>query len=210
MFRSQVNKVLIVLFIIYLVGAIGHLISDVKPLFFILTPYNLIGTTLVLFYLNRPLRAKVYFISLVVFLVGFFIEVIGVKTGLLFGQYEYGATLGWKFLNVPIVIGLNWVLLSFTSNVIGRRYFKNIIVAALLSALLMVGLDLLIEPIAINLDYWSWENDLIPIQNYVMWFTTAFVIQLIINLSKVQFNFKVGLVMFLIQVMFFGILNLLL
>lgn len=210
MFRSQVNKVLIVLFIIYLVGAIGHLISDVKPLFFILTPYNLIGTTLVLFYLNRPLRAKVYFISLVVFLVGFFIEVIGVKTGLLFGQYEYGATLGWKFLNVPIVIGLNWVLLSFTSNVIGRRYFKNIMVAALLSALLMVGLDLLIEPIAINLDYWSWENDLIPIQNYVMWFTTAFVIQLIINLSKVQFNFKVGLVMFLIQVMFFGILNLLL
>lgn len=210
MFRSQVNKVLIVLFIIYLVGAIGHLISDVKPLFFILTPYNLIGTTLVLFYLNRPLRAKVYFISLVVFLVGFFIEVIGVKTGLLFGQYEYGATLGWKFLNVPIVIGLNWVLLSFTSNVIGRRYFKNIIVAALLSALLMVGLDLLIEPIAINLDYWSWENDLIPIQNYVMWFTTAFVIQLIINLSKVQLNFKVGLVMFLIQVMFFGILNLLL
>lgn len=210
MFRSQVNKILAVMFIIYLVGAIGHLISDVQSLFFILTPYNLIATIFVLFYVNRPLVAKVYFISLVVFLIGFFIEVIGVKTGLLFGQYEYGTTLGWKFLNVPIVIGLNWVLLSFTSNVIGRRYLKNMIGAALISASLMVGLDLLIEPIAISSDYWSWENDIIPTQNYVMWFVTAFIIQLIINLSKLQLNFKVGLVMFLIQVMFFGILNLLL
>jgi len=210
MFKSNVNKVLVLLFIIYLVGAIGHLIPSLKPLFFILTPYNLIITTLLLFYLNRPLGIKFFLLSFIVFFIGFFTEVIGVKTGLLFGQYVYGETLGWKVLDVPIVIGLNWVLLSFTSNIVSRRYVKNIILSALLSASFMVLLDVLIEPIAVSLDYWSWENDIIPIQNYVMWFTTAFVIQLIINYSKLQLSFKVGVVMFLIQVIFFGILNLLL
>jgi putative membrane protein len=207
MFKSHKSKILLVVLIIYLVGAIGHAISDVKPIFLMLTPYNLILTLAVYFWLIKPLKIKTILIAFVVFLIGFFVEVVGVKTGLLFGSYNYGVTLGWKFLDVPIVIGFNWVLLSFTSNSITNRYIKNNYVSALLAANLMVGLDYLIEPIAIKLDYWSWEDGIIPIQNFMMWLITAFVIQLILNYSKLKLSFKVGLAMFTIQILFFLLLN---
>ncbi len=210
MFKSFTNKVLGVTFIIYFVGVIGHLIPDLKPLFYMLTPYNLIFTILICFWLNRPLQTKTITVAIAVFLIGFFIEVIGVKTGVLFGVYEYGSTLGWKVLDVPVVIGLNWVLLSFTSSAIASRYFKNLYLISIIAAILMVGLDYLIEPIAIKLDYWSWENDVIPFQNFAMWFLTALVIQVLINFSKLKLNSKVGLTIFLCQVMFFTLLNVLL
>lgn len=46
---------------------------------------------------------------------GFVAEAIGVATGFPFGVYHYGERLGWKVLEVPPVIGLNWagLVLSF-------------------------------------------------------------------------------------------------
>ena len=35
-------------------------------------------------------------------LIGFVIEVIGVKTGYVFGSYSYGDSLGFKILEVPV------------------------------------------------------------------------------------------------------------
>ena len=69
-------------------------------------------------------------------------------------------------------------------------------------------LDVLIEPVAIKLDYWSWENNVIPLQNYVMWFIVSFVIQLIITKSKIDINFKSSFLILGLQVIFFSILNL--
>jgi uncharacterized membrane protein len=43
-----------------------------------------------------------------------------------------------------------------------------------MAALLMVALDVLIEPVAVALDFWQWENAVIPIQNFVMWFANGF------------------------------------
>ena len=48
------------------------------------------------------------FIS-IAFLWGLLAEIIGVQTGILFGSYAYGETLGLKIFGAPLVIGLNWV-----------------------------------------------------------------------------------------------------
>ena len=42
---------------------------------------------------------------------GFGVEVIGVETGLLFGDYEYGSGLGPKVLKVPMLMGVLWWIL---------------------------------------------------------------------------------------------------
>jgi putative membrane protein len=44
---------------------------------------------------------------LIIAVAGFFIEAIGVNTGLIFGNYVYKTTLGWKFLETPLIIGVN-------------------------------------------------------------------------------------------------------
>jgi putative membrane protein len=192
---------------IYLVGVLGHLVAELRPLFFLLTPYNLVLTTMVLLLMNS-IKTRDLLVLSIVFLIGFSVEVIGVKTGVLFGSYQYGETLGLKWLNVPLVIGLNWVLLNLAGHGLVNKFIKNIILKAVLAAILIVLLDILIEPVAIQIDYWSWKNNIIPLQNYLMWFGVSFVIQLIITKSKINIDFKSSLLMILLQLLFFIILNL--
>ena len=61
---------------------------------------------------------------------GFFVELLGVKTGLIFGNYHYGATFGAKWQDVPYLIGLNWAAMVFyTSSFLAPR-IKNTVVRA--------------------------------------------------------------------------------
>jgi len=207
MFKLKFNTIAFLMTCIYLVGVVGHLIADIRPLFFWLTPYNLVLTTVVLLLMNS-IKTKDFLVLSIVFLIGFSVEVIGVKTGLLFGNYQYGETLGFKWLNVPLVIGLNWVLLNLAGHGLVNKFIKNIILKSVLAAILIVLLDILIEPVAIQIDYWSWENNIIPLQNYLMWFGVSFVIQLIITKSKINIDFKSSTLMILLQLLFFTILNL--
>jgi uncharacterized membrane protein len=43
-------------------------------------------------------------------------------------------------------------------------------VRVLAAAAVMVGMDGLIEPVAIDLGWWHWFGQAIPVQNYVAWF----------------------------------------
>ena len=42
-------------------------------------------------------------------------ESLGVNYGLIFGNYEYGNNLGFKFFGVPFLIGINWIILTAIS-----------------------------------------------------------------------------------------------
>lgn len=196
----------VVMICIYTVGAVGHLNKDLLPLFLWLTPFNLVLTLMLYLGLNS-LKPKDIIVLLIVFFIGFFVEVLGVKTGLLFGEYSYGKTLGYKSFDVPLVIGLNWVLLNLAGFGVVNKWFKSVYLKSMIASIMIVLLDVLIEPVAISLDYWSWLNDEIPLQNYLMWFLVSFVIQLIINKSKIKIDFKSSLLMFVLQLLFFVILN---
>jgi len=73
--------------------------------------------------------------------VGFGVEVLGVKTELIFGSYHYGESLGYKWLSVPLLIGVNWCMLLYCTSQLSK--FKNFIINALFGAALMVVLDFL-------------------------------------------------------------------
>jgi len=40
----------------------------------------------------------------------------------------------------------------------------------------MVGLDVLIEPVAVELDFWTWFGQPIPLQNYIGWWMVSVVL----------------------------------
>ena len=71
----------------------------------------------------------------------------------------------------------------------------------------MVGLDYLIEPVAIKLDFWFWKEGLIPAQNYVAWFIVAFILLLLYHIWIKQNQNRIAIILFSIQVVFFGLLN---
>lgn len=199
----------LVLSILYLVGIAGILLP-IHPDFILLTPANLLVSTAILLWYHAPawnLRTWA-FIALTYF-VGFFAEVFGVQTGLLFGHYTYGKVLGWKLWGTPLMIGVNWILLTYCSGIMMQMLFPKLhrLVRAFLGALAMVLLDMLIEPMAVKYDMWSWQGAAIPIQNYFGWFVIAFPLQWILTYWLAGTRNKVAIPLFIWQVLFFLALN---
>ncbi|MBR9998551.1 MAG: carotenoid biosynthesis protein [Cyclobacteriaceae bacterium] len=196
----------IILIIIYGVGLIGFL-TIYKDLMIGLTPFTLL-LSLVLLLINQQEWNR--FVILFIFSImagGFAVEVIGVETGMLFGHYSYGDTLGIRLLNVPLLIGVNWFILVFSSGMISRLLKVNRFWRALFAASLMVALDVSLEPVAIAFDFWSWENNIIPLQNYVLWF----IVSLIFHWAFQSLNFKrinrFAVILFIVQWVFFMVLS---
>jgi|SaaInlV_125m_DNA_1040241.scaffolds.fasta_scaffold00047_10 uncharacterized membrane protein len=204
--NTKINILLIlVLVIFHAVGLVGMLFFD-RNSFIKLTWLNLLISTVIAFISYKEKIVSFIIPFFLVVTVTFFVEVIGVKTALLFGHYKYGDVLGLKLLQVPLLIGFLWLTLSLGAKSIVQR-FKRLPsqIVYLLAALLMVFVDYLIEPVAINFGYWTWDYDSVPIFNYVCWFLLAYVNQLF--LSKIKSRNNVLEALFLINVLFFSILN---
>jgi len=193
---------LTIIAVFHVVGFIGFLVNP--HLFNTLTPVNLLLSAFLMVLMSDQTKPKFYATLLVIGVAGYFIEVIGVKTGFIFGRYYYGSALGYKFLSVPLLIGLNWILLSYSTSLFFRS--ANIVINALCGAALMVGLDFLMEQSAAKFNFWYWVNGSIPLQNYIAWFCISFLIHLLADkeLSKKPNLTAKGF--YIIQVIFFAAL----
>jgi putative membrane protein len=192
------------LILVYISGSIGFVVN---PSFFSpFTPYTLLLTCFV-FLIHSPLADKKFIVAFfsIAFL-GFVIEVVGVKTGLIFGKYSYGNGLGYKFLNVPLVISINWAMLICAGIIVVSRIFTNKIIVLVLAALLVTGIDLIIEQVAPELDFWQFEGGLPDLQNYVSWIGVAFFTSYFFYPIIIKGNRTVSLIILILQIIFFTFL----
>lgn len=203
---SKVNISIILLFIFHLVGVVGLSLSF-RELFLALTPFNLLLSLGLYIWANDDFSADFFKLCAVLFAIGYFVEVIGVNTGILFGEYTYGEALGFKVLNTPLIIGVNWILLSFSIFSVSNFFLKKKWPTILLASVLMVLMDVLIEPVAISLDFWSWAAVDIPLQNYVMWFIVSLIMNAIISFNRPKLDYRISFGLLLSQVLFFTLLS---
>jgi bisanhydrobacterioruberin hydratase len=155
--------------IFFAVGALGHLIPFTRGLMLFFTPLILLCVSILLFislYTNKPS----FYWALFLYLATFIIEVIGVKTGMIFGVYAYGSALGLKIFSVPLVIGLTWVLVIIGTLEIVKKFKFSTPIKILLAGCIAVIFDIFLEIAAVKLGYWRWADDTVPIQNYIAWF----------------------------------------
>lgn len=198
-----------VISVLYLVGIVGF-IAKIHPDFLRLTPFNLLISLFIIFIFQPTWDWRIISFVIICPIVGFVVEMKGVETGLIFGNYRYGDTLGFKLRDTPLSIGVNWLLISYCSAVTISYFIKektNLFIKALLASVLMIVLDMIIEPIAMKTDMWSWENDIVPLQNYIGWFVTALILQVLFFLLNKSVKNKVAIMLLLWQFLFFGILN---
>ncbi|MGB0932775.1 MAG: carotenoid biosynthesis protein [Lishizhenia sp.] len=195
-----------VLIIFHTVGVFG-IKSDSRDYFLGLSFMNLMLSFIVLLIAREKHHLKFYLALFSVFSIGIFVEWIGIHTGYLFGNYAYGANLGVKLDGVPLIIGVNWAVLTICSCRLAVVVVKeNLFLKSLVSAGLMTALDFLIEPVAIVSDYWTWSGD-IPAYNYLCWFIISFVIHIAWFKLKLTEKNKVPLALYSILVIFFVVLN---
>ncbi|MFT6828084.1 MAG: putative membrane protein [Roseivirga sp.] len=192
----------------HLAGAIGLILEPTRALFQTLTPLNLLMTAGVIFHFEKEKTPQYFIFIIATFLIGFFAEALGVKTGMIFGDYTYGNTLGYKIFNVPLSIGLNWAILIYISGIVSNQLSENFWLRISIGAAIMVLLDFLIEPAAINFDFWTWNSPNIPIQNYAGWFVLSFLIHSLFQKLNFGKRNPLALQLLIIQFIFFAVLNL--
>jgi len=203
---SRKNIIILLILIFHFVGMLGLSFSQTKDYFLFLTPFHLLFTSILIF-LSRSYSKKFFLSVVFISFIGFFIEVLGVYTGSLFGEYEYGNKLGLEMFNVPLVIALNWFILVYASRGSVNYFLKNIYLQILFSSTIMVLLDILIEPVAIELGWWSWGVNSVPLQNYLMWFVVSVIMQVIISNNNHEISKSISISLLLSQISFFIYLN---
>ncbi len=178
------------IFIIWLfaVSGIIGVASGAQDWFLSLTPLNLLlSLAMVLWHINGY-NSKVIIGLAIPFFLGFIAEALGVNFGLIFGTYTYGENLGYKVFGVPLMICVNWTLLTATTADVAKYISKNSVISALIGAALMTGLDFILEVSAPRFDFWEFEDGVVPIQNYIGWFVTAFIAHFGYQSFKVKTN----------------------
>jgi len=188
---NKLNISIVLIWLFTISGIIGILSPVYSSWFLKLTPLNL-SVMFGLFLWNLKEINNQTFIALSIpFFLGFITEFLGVNYGFIFGDYTYGENLGVKIWGVPIIICINWALLTAITSKLSTHYFKNRLLAPLVGAFLMTLLDAIIEVSAPKFDFWEFEGGIVPLQNYVGWFFIALISHIGYQYFNVQASLKI-------------------
>lgn len=175
-----------------------------------LVPWHLLFMLAIVCGSHRPTTGSLFAFAGIIYVLAYIAEWVGVNTNYLFGDYKYSEVLGVKLDGVPLIIGVNWFLLVYSTGILMKRArVRSVIIRVILGALLLVLLDAFIEPVAVRYNYWRWDHDIIPFKNYVCWFLVSVVLLAIFELFKFKKQSIVAPVFLLVQFLFFIILWLL-
>ena len=219
--KDQVATSIAVLF--HTIGLAGILIFK-SDLIIRSTTFNLLLSLALLVWTQKEKNRAFWLFIAAVYIIGFAVEVIGVNAGLLFGNYNYGNILGIKWQQVPLIIGINWVIIIYCCGVSVTTLLQKIIqpvaddipkpsntLKALSvitdGATLAVLFDWLMEPVAVKLSFWQWDENDIPVYNYFCWFFISLLLLAIFHSCKFNKQNKFAVNLLLIQFLFFLILR---
>jgi putative membrane protein len=192
----------------YLVGAIGLAWEQSRPLFLQLTPLFLLFNALMVFNTEFIARNITYWLWLIpAGLISFYLEAYGVSSGNIFGAYTYGDILGIKLAQVPLIIGLNWVMVIWGAYSFASFLTKDKIAKAFITGAACVVFDYILEPVAIALGFWNWQEVKVPAQNYLAWFVISFVLGFLAHYLKLKNNTNIVPLQLMLQFLLFLSLN---
>ncbi len=194
--------------VVYAVGLTGFLIPQLSPWMMRLTPLNILLALALALTFHKKWTPAFTWAALMIALGGYCVEVAGVQTGVIFGKYHYGATLGFAAWGVPLILGVNWFFLVYATRSIAANLVKDPLLLCLFAAALMTAYDFVLEPVAVRYDFWTWESGVIPNQNYIAWFVVSFLFHYLFLKWVPMTSNSMAQRLLLIQIIFFTVLHL--
>jgi bisanhydrobacterioruberin hydratase len=220
MFKTKLQKATAIAILFHIIGFIGLIVN--KNFIVATTPLNLMLMFFLLIYTHPKINLQSIFFIVLCFAVGLWVEIIGTSTGILFGQYEYGKSLGPTIKNVPLMIGINWYIIMYccgctvyiilqklsakVKELTGSETSSALQVFSIMSdaAMMAVFFDWVMEPAAIKLGYWQWLGDgEIPTYNYLSWFMVSSILLLVFGVLKFDKQNQFAVHLLMIMSMFF-------
>lgn len=200
-------------------GLAGILFTPYKQWFINNTPVTLIIMALLLVITQPAKNLFFYLFAAFVFIAGIAIEILGIHTAAVFGHYTYGSTLGVQYYGVPCLIGVNWFIIIYCSGIImyqldewiQKKLAGEVKLSPVLqwisfitdAALLATFFDWVLEPVAGKLGFWHWQNNSIPVFNYLCWFIVSALLLAVFRLLPFRKHNQFAVHLFIIQLLFF-------
>ena len=217
---TKYNIAIFIALLFHISGVIGILFTPYKDWFIANTPLNLVVMLVLLIWMQPQKNISFFLFFAICFLVGMGTEIIGVSTGKLFGHYHYGTIMGSKLNGVPYLIGINWFVVVFCSGIIITKLnnwiedkylveglqmssFLKTVSFILDGALLATLFDYNLEPVAIKLNFWQWQNNQIPLYNFICWFIISALLLVVFRRLNFNKNNHFAIHLFTIQLLFF-------
>ena len=189
--------------IFHIIGAGIFLYLDAAPQ---LSFLNIFISSVLVFLAEKNLRRALP-IFFFIFCAGYIIELVGIQTGYLFGDYYYIPAMGPRIYGTPIIIGATWYAVVVGASNIAWYVKGSVEGRALLAGLLTVLMDILIEKVAMHYGMWQWSSGTVPLFNYLCWFAFGSIFAYAYLKMTEQKN-KTAIYLFLIWVGFFSVLTL--
>jgi len=177
-----------ILYFLLIVGAVVHVEGSYASILLSITSWMLIGLGIwiVCEYawsycrgndsgLNRKKeRRQCIGWSIAVVAITWSLEWFGVHTGWIFGRYQYHSVLQPQISGVPLAIGFSWLTLLLSAAALERRLpsrlqSDSVLRRSLTIAILLLIFEIVLEPGAVKLGYWRWQDGSVPWGNYLSW-----------------------------------------
>jgi uncharacterized membrane protein len=116
---------------------------------------------------------------------GLVAEVVGVHTGVPFGDYAYSGTLGWQVGGVPALVPLAWVMMAWPALHVGRLLGgRRRVATVLVSAWALTAWDVFLDPQMVDAGHWTWADphpalpgvEGIPLTNFAGWLLVSLLV----------------------------------
>lgn len=187
----------------YTVGLVLFLLPFTRELFISITVLSLILVIGVTFYHQKEWNLKILLYFAFIIVGSFLLEMLGTTTGKIFGAYHYKRGLGPEVNHTPLIIGLNWLFLTYASHDIAYRFSNTSIIRILTGTGLMILYDLLLEWVAPSMQMWHFDTGYPPLRNFIAWFIAAFIFQSGFEILHIYTDNKPARMLFVIQGGFF-------
>ena len=177
--QHHLRVAFVIIAVNHCIGLLGLNSTFYHALFERISLLNLLLSFILVTIFHRPFNSRFFIFCVFSFIVGMASEIAGVNTGYIFGSYNYTPSFGWQFMGVPLIIGINWILLSYVCAIVVDGFFRRVIIRIISASMLMVLIDLLLERFAIRHQFWVWELSLPMLFNYISWFCISVIIQIV-------------------------------
>jgi len=191
--------------VFYAVGLAGFLIPLSYSYFEKLIPLVLILSfiLLVIYHPKQSSNRSSILVFTGIYISGWIVEMIGVNTGIIFGEYSYGPNLGLKILNTPVIIGLNWLILVYITSSMFEKINIHTNYKILLASVSMLAYDIVLEQVAPLTGMWNWHEGNIPDRNYMAWFVIALIFHTLLKTVGIKTENAVSKNLYISQFVFF-------
>jgi len=166
----------------------------------------LLNFLIVIIFQKNKFKKNFLLLFILFYLFFFFIEVLGVKTGKIFGSYFYGKSLGFKIFETPVLIGLNWIFLIYLTFAFSELFKISDKFKIILGSFLMLFYDFILEKVAPLMDLWYWEGNSVPFLNYFSWFIFALISHFILRFFKFEIKNIFAVFIYFLHIIFYLII----